>query len=198
MATSKTSSAAPGATASSGGIGRLLRPLLMLVILLLVAGLSVAGTWFFLHWQSGRDLSPVQLGVGASGQPGAVPGQPGAQPTTFVAPPAAPQPVPAPIFVPLEPFTATVEDQESERIVRVGITLRVSDEQTRTRIEKYLPEVRSRVLMVLSSQTPQSVRTPQGKADMARAIMQTINKPFSPIPDGQYVTDVLFTEFVVQ
>ncbi|SAI02887.1 flagellar basal body-associated protein FliL [Bordetella ansorpii] len=197
MATSKTSSAAPGAASSS--IGRLLRPLLMLVILLLVAGLSVAGTWFFLHWQSGRDLSPVQLGVGGvSGQTAAMPGQPGAQPTTFVAPPAAPQPVPAPIFVPLEPFTATVEDQESERIVRVGITLRVSDEQTRSRIEKYLPEVRSRVLMVLSAQTPQSVRTPQGKADMAKAIMQTINKPFSPIPDGQYVTDVLFTEFVVQ
>ncbi len=175
----------------------------MLVILLLVAGVSVAGTWFFLHWQGGRDLSPVQLGVGASGQPGAAVagqpgGQPGAQPTTFVAPPASPQPVPAPIFVPLEPFTATVEDQESERIVRVGITLRVSDEQTRTRIEKYLPEVRSRVLMVLSAQTPQTVRTPQGKADMAKTIMQTINKPFSPIPDGQYVTDVLFTEFVVQ
>jgi poly(3-hydroxybutyrate) depolymerase len=25
-----------------------------------------------------------------------------------------------------------------------------------------------------------------------------VNKPFSPIPDGQYVTDVLFTAFVVQ
>ncbi|ARP94298.1 flagellar basal body-associated FliL family protein [Bordetella genomosp. 13] len=196
MATTKIPSA-PRAASSSGGIGRLLRPLLMLLALLAVAAASVAATWFFMNWQAGRELSPVQIGVGGPGQAQAA-GAPGAQPTTFVPPPTAPVQVPAPIFIPLEPFTATVEDPESERIVRVGITLRVSDEQSRTRIEKYLPEVRSRVLMVLSAQTPQTVRTPQGKADMAKAIMAAVNKPFSPIPDGQYVSDVLFTEFVVQ
>lgn len=196
MATTKIPSA-PRAASSSGGIGRLLRPLLMLLALLAVAAASVAATWFFMNWQAGRELSPVQIGVGGQGQAQAA-GAPGAQPTTFVPAPTAPVQVPAPIFIPLEPFTATVEDPESERIVRVGITLRVSDEQSRTRIEKYLPEVRSRVLMVLSAQTPQTVRTPQGKADMAKAIMVAVNKPFSPIPDGQYVSDVLFTEFVVQ
>lgn len=195
MATTKTPSV-PRAASSSGGIGRLLRPLLMLLALLLVAAASIAGTWFFLHWQAGRELSPVQIGVGGQGQ--AVAAQPGAQPTTFVAPPAAPAQVPAPIFIPLEPFTATVEDPESERILRIGITLRVSDEQSRTRIEKYLPEVRSRVLMVLSAQTPQTIRTPQGKADIAKSVLTAVNRPFTPLPDGQYVTDVLFTEFVVQ
>ena len=37
--------------------------------------------------------------------------------------------------------------------MHVGLTLRVSDEQTRIRLEKYMPEVRSRILMVLSSQS---------------------------------------------
>jgi len=194
MVTSKISPAMSGAAASSGGLGRLVRPLFLLLLLLLVAGVSIAGTWFFLRWQAAHELSPVQLGVGAQGQAAMLTGR--AQETPVIAMPA--QPVPAPLFVPLAPFTATVEDQESERILRVGITLRVAEEQTRTRIEKYLPEVRSRVLMVLSSQTPQSVRTPQGKADMAQAIMSAINQPFAPIPDGQHVTDVLFTEFVVQ
>ena len=73
-----------------------------------------------------------------------------------------------------------------------------SDEQTRTRLEKYMPEVRSRILMVLSSQSPIGVQTQQGKTDMANAIKQAVNQPFSPLPDGQYVTDVLFTAFVVQ
>lgn len=106
--------------------------------------------------------------------------------------------VPAPIFVPIEAFTVTLQNADTERIMHVGLTLRVSDEQTRTRLEKYMPEVRSRILMVLSSQSPTGVQTQQGKTDMATAIKQAVNRPFSPLPDGQYVTDVLFTAFVVQ
>ncbi len=106
--------------------------------------------------------------------------------------------MPAPIFVPIEPFTVTLQNPDTERIMHVGLTLRVSDEQTRTRLEKYMPEVRSRILMVLSSQSPTGVQTQQGKTDMANAIKQAVNRPFSPLPDGQYVTDVLYTAFVVQ
>lgn len=186
----------------SGGLGRILRPLLALIVLLIVAAASAGATWFIAQRMQPQGGAPVQLGVGQvpGGQPGA--GQPGhgpqATPTTFVAPPAGPIAVPAPIFVPLEPFTVTLQNADTERIMHVGLTLRVSDDQTRTRLEKYMPEVRSRILMVLSSQSPIGVQTQQGKTDMVNAIKQAVNLPFSPLPDGQYVTDVLFTAFVVQ
>lgn len=209
MATSKTLSAPSGAK-TSGGIGRILRPILAILVLLLVAAASAGATWFITQrMQQPQPGAAVQLGVGQvpggqSGQPGQ-PGQPGqagqgpqATPTTFVAPPAGPIAVPAPIFVPIEAFTVTLQNADTERIMHVGLTLRVSDEQTRTRLEKYMPEVRSRILMVLSSQSPTGVQTQQGKTDMAAAIKQAVNRPFSPLPDGQYVTDVLFTAFVVQ
>ena len=61
-----------------------------------------------------------------------------------------------------------------------------------------MPEVRSRILMVLSSHRRPPCRPRKGKTDMANAIKQAVNRPFSPLPDGQYVTDVLFTAFVVQ
>ena len=202
MATTKPITAPSGAK-KSGGIG-ILRLLLGLLVLLLVAAASAGATWFITQrMQQPQAGAPVQLGVGQvpGGQPGQ-PGQPGqgpqATPTTFVAPPAGPIAVPAPIFVPIEAFTVTLQNAETERIMHVGLTLRVSDEQTRTRLEKYMPEVRSRILMVLSSQSPTGVQTQQGKTDMANAIKQAVNRPFSPLPDGQYVTDVLFTAFVVQ
>jgi flagellar FliL protein len=206
MATSKTLSAPSGAK-TSGGVGRILRPILAILVLLLVAAASAGATWFITQrMQQPQAGAAVQLGVGQvpGGQPGqpgqpAQPGQgPQAAPTTFVAPPAAPVAVPAPIFVPIEAFTVTLQNADTERIMHVGLTLRVSDEQTRTRLEKYMPEVRSRILMVLSSQSPTGVQTQQGKTDMATAIKQAVNRPFSPLPDGQYVTDVLFTAFVVQ
>ncbi|MGE8569204.1 MAG: flagellar basal body-associated protein FliL [Achromobacter sp.] len=202
MATTKPITAPSGAK-KSGGIG-ILRLLLGLLVLLLVAAASAGATWFITQrMQQPQAGAPVQLGVGQvpGGQPGQ-PGQPGqgpqATPTTFVAPPAGPIAVPAPIFVPIEAFTVTLQNAETERIMHVGLTLRVSDEQTRTRLEKYMPEVRSRILMVLSSQSPTGVQTQQGKTEMANAIKTAVNQPFSPLPDGQYVTDVLFTAFVVQ
>lgn len=208
MATSKPSPLPTrGAPSSrSGGLGRILRPLLAILVLLIVAAASAGATWFITQRMQPQSGANVQLGVGQTpaGQPGqpGQPSQPGqgpqATPTTFVAPPAGPVAVPSPIFVPIEPFTVTLQNPETERIMHVGLTLRVSDEQTRTRLEKYMPEVRSRILMVLSSQSPTGVQTQQGKTDMAAAIKQAVNRPFSPMPDGQYVTDVLFTAFVVQ
>ncbi|WP_313371677.1 flagellar basal body-associated protein FliL [Achromobacter animicus] len=214
MATIKPIPAPARDAKSSGGIGRILRPLLAILVLLLVAAASAGATWFITQrLQQPQGGAPVQLGVGQvpGGQPGQ-PGQPGqaggvqgqagqgpqATPTTFVAPSATPIAVPAPIFVPIEAFTVTLQNADTERIMHVGLTLRVSDEQTRTRLEKYMPEVRSRILMVLSSQSPTAVQTRQGKTDMITAIKQAVNRPFSPLPDGQYVTDVLFTAFVVQ
>ncbi|KGD92943.1 flagellar basal body protein FliL [Achromobacter sp. RTa] len=208
MATTKsTPLPARGASSSrSGGLGRILRPLLALLVLLIVAAASAGATWYITQRMQPQGAAPVQLGVGQV--PGGQPGQPGqagqpgqgpqAMPATFVAPPAGPIAVPSPIFVPLEPFTVTLQNPDTERIMHVGLTLRVNDEQTRTRLEKYMPEVRSRILMVLSSQSPIGVQTQQGKTDMVNAIKQAVNRPFSPLPDGQYVTDVLFTAFVVQ
>ena len=214
MATIKPIPAPARDAKSSGGIGRILRPLLAILVLLLVAAASAGATWFITQrLQQPQGRAPVQLGVGQvpggqpgqpgqPGQAGGVQGQPGqgpqATPTTFVAPSATPIAVPAPIFVPIEAFTVTLQNADTERIMHVGLTLRVSDEQTRTRLEKYMPEVRSRILMVLSSQSPTAVQTQQGKNDMVAAIKQAVNRPFSPLPDGQYVTDVLFTAFVVQ
>jgi flagellar FliL protein len=196
MATSKTPTLPSRSTLPirNSGSSRFLRPIIGLLVLLIVAAASVATTWMITtRSQRGAANSAVQINVGQPQQTVV-----GATPTTFVAPPQTPQAVPSPIFVPITPFTVTLQSADRERIVHVAMTLRVSDEQSRQRIEKYMPEVRSRVLMLLSAQTPESVQSPQGKVDLANALMKTVNKPFMPLPDGQYVTDVLFTEFVVQ
>ncbi|HTJ99262.1 MAG TPA: flagellar basal body-associated FliL family protein [Bordetella sp.] len=196
MATSKTPTLPSRSTLPirNSGSSRFLRPIIGLLVLLIVAAASVATTWMITtRSQRGAANSAVQINVGQPQQTVV-----GATPTTFVAPPQTPQAVPAPIFVPITPFTVTLQSADRERIVHVAMTLRVADEQSRQRIEKYMPEVRSRVLMLLSAQTPESVQSPQGKVDLANALMKTVNKPFTPLPDGQYVTDVLFTEFVVQ
>jgi|SRR5690606_21331049 Flagellar basal body-associated protein len=174
----------------TGGSGRFLKPLVALLALIIVAGASVAATWLIAtRTQQGQVAGPASPASAVSQ---------GAMPVTYTAPPSTPPAVPSPIFVALEPFTVTVQDPDSERVLHVGITLRVADQQSRDRIEKFMPEVRSRIVMLLSSLRPSDLQGSQGKVDLARAITASVNKPFSPLPDGQYVTDVLFTAFVVQ
>jgi flagellar FliL protein len=175
-------------TPNTGNASRIKRPLLGLLVLLLVSGASIATTWMITsrYQKQSATSSPLAMNVGE------------AQAAPAPPPPAPTYVFPSPIFLPIQAFTVTLTSEEAERILHVAITLRVGDEASRARIEKYMPEVRNRILMVLSAQGPQSVQTQKGKVDLAQALMQSVNKPFLPQPEPQTVSDVLFTEFVVQ
>jgi flagellar FliL protein len=226
MATIKTPLTAKAA-GGGGAFGRILRTLMWLLIVLVAIAAGGYGTWFFRRGKPEPMQNTLQMSLGKSPKPaparGAAPGQlpgqfsgqfsgqpPGAPaPAGFAPaqaaapppppPPAAPAALPTPIYVALDPVTVTVEDKDNnERLLHVAITLRVNDENTRARIEKFKPEVRSRLIGVLSSQTPQSVRSPEGRVAIAKGLIQELGKPFSQMYDGQYISDVLFTDFVVQ
>ena len=63
---------------------------------------------------------------------------------------AEPPPPPAPVFFALDTFTVNLGD--ADRVLYIGITLRMKDEATRSRLNEYLPEVRSRLLLLFSRQ----------------------------------------------
>ena len=52
--------------------------------------------------------------------------------------------VPSPVFYALDTFTVNLGD--ADRVLYIGVTLRLKDEATRSRLSEYLPEVRSRLL----------------------------------------------------
>jgi flagellar FliL protein len=112
--------------------------------------------------------------------------------------PAKPVPLPGPIFVPLEPFTVTLRDNDSSRILYVAITLRVADEDSRKLLGVYMPEVRNRVLLELSTQSPTAVQTPEGRTQLTKSLAKVLEVPYLPQPKGPRISNVLFTAFVVQ
>ena len=156
---------------------RFLRGLLVVLVLLAVSVSSAAGMWFW----TARNASDC--------------GSPADAPLTQV---EAPSPPPAPIFMSMEPFTVSLQSETMERMMHVRVNLRLKDDRTRDRLENYLPEVRNRVLMLLSAQAPATITTPKGKTALAQAINHVLTQPFSPLTDEQSIMDVLFTEFVVQ
>lgn len=107
-------------------------------------------------------------------------------------------PLPVPIFTPLEPFTVTVRNEQSQRILYVAITLRLANESSRRIVTEYMPEVRDRVLRKLSEQRPDHVQTPEGRQALVQILTSTLQDPYMPHNKGPDITSVLFTAFVVQ
>ena len=109
---------------------------------------------------------------------------------------AEPPPPPAPVFFALDTFTDNLGD--ADRVLYIGITLRMKDEATRSRLNEYLPEVRSRLLLLFSRQNAATLATEEGKQQLITAIKETLATPLVVGQPKQVVTDVLYTAFILR
>lgn len=107
-------------------------------------------------------------------------------------------PPPDPIFVALEPFTVNLQPNDRSRFLHVAMTLKVADAKSQQQLTKYLPEVRSRVLAVLSNRQSEVLLTAEEKAQLAGAIMAALNQPFAPNLAPSKIASVMFTTFMLQ
>ncbi|MDP3708540.1 MAG: flagellar basal body-associated protein FliL [Polaromonas sp.] len=106
--------------------------------------------------------------------------------------------VEAPIFLALEPFTVNLQPNGRSRFLHVAVTLKMTDSKSQSQVAQYLPEVRSRVLTVLSNRAADSLLTTEERALLADEIMGSLNQPFAANLPPQKIADVLFTTFMLQ
>jgi flagellar FliL protein len=149
------------------------RPLL--VILLVLITLVACGAAGYSWWQLKQHQSGTQ-------------------------PADKPQPPAAPVFMPLDTFTVNLmtPDNNPDRVLYIGLTLRLPDENTRRQLNDFLPEVRSRLLMLLSRQEAGQLSSEQGKQQLVAQIKDVLSPPLVKGQPKQVVSDVLFTAFILR
>lgn len=141
---------------------------LLLAVALLVLGGGGAAAWWYLKPAAKTD-APVR---------------------------EAPKP---PVFIVVEPFTVNLTPGEAgEQYLQVALTLQVADQTQVDRIKLYMPQVRSRVLMLLSSKKASEISSVEGKKKLSEEIIAQVALPFTPQGEPQVVSDVFFTSFVIQ
>ena len=99
--------------------------------------------------------------------------------------------------VPLEPFVVNLADPGGSHFLRVNLSLVVEDEEQALVFEESpvtKMKVRSAVLELLALQAADTLITPAGKTELKKAIAEAAGKAASEV----HITDVLFSEFVVQ
>jgi flagellar FliL protein len=106
--------------------------------------------------------------------------------------------VKAPVFLALEPFIVNLQSDSGEKYLQVQMTLKVPDEAQSNLIKSNSPQVKSRLIMLLSSKDAAELLTPDGKDKLIKEIVEQVNMPFTPKGDSQKVSDVFFTSFVIQ
>ena len=163
--------AAPPAKKKRG----LLKVLLLLTLLLGSAG---GGAWYFLQDQ----------------QPAAAP-KPGAA-KAATAKPVSSKP---PVFVTLEPFTVNLQHEDaSAQYLQVGLALKVTDSAFVDAVKLHMPEIRNRVLLLLSGKKASEISTSDGKKTLSTELTREIVQPLAGSVPAQGLDSVLFTSFVIQ
>ena len=112
---------------------------------------------------------------------------------TVAAVPQAP-----PVFFAIDPFTVNLQSDDGERYLHIGLTLKLTDPKTADQLKEHMPEIRSRILLLLSNKHPADLATPEGKTALIKEIPTQIALPFSAGGPSNNVEEVLFTDFVVQ
>jgi flagellar FliL protein len=111
---------------------------------------------------------------------------------------AVPEPEPEPTGVAtLEPFVVNLADPGGSRFLRVSLALVVENEEEANELGEN-PVVKSRIrsslIELLAQQTSTALVTPEGKAALKTAIKEHVAHAAHEVK----VSDVLFSEFVVQ
>ena len=99
-----------------------------------------------------------------------------------------------PALVPLAPFLVNLSGDQGQRYLRLVAHVEVRGDLAKDELEKHLPEVRNRLLFLLTSKTFADISSTQGKYDLQADITKNINETL----DGPFIRKTYFTEFIVQ
>ncbi len=80
-----------------------------------------------------------------------------------------------PTFVPLDPFTVNLRGDEGDHYLQVAIVLRVSDAKIGEGLKGFMPEIRHRINLMLSSKLPSELASTEGREILAATIVDETN-----------------------
>ena len=106
-----------------------------------------------------------------------------------------------PIFVNLEPLTLNLRkasENDDDRLLQLTITVQVGEKEHEELLKLYMPQVRNRMLLLLSSKSAAQIGDDEGKRQLMKDILAKLREPYSERGPEQRVMNVFLTSFVIQ
>ncbi len=167
-----------------------LLPVLLILVALVAVGGTAGGMYFFMI--KGKTDSP-EAAEQAAAAPAAESGHGGGHGG------AAAAPANAPMFVNISPFTVNVQSERRQpRLLYVGLSFQVGDKQTMDFLTQNMPQLRSRLLVLMAAQQAETLMTPAGKDALNAQIIGLFQTPLAVPQPPLNVVNILYTDFIVQ
>jgi flagellar FliL protein len=164
------------ASADAKPAGKMKLIVLIAVVVLLAVGLSVGGTWFFLHKSDGAADAEAH----AEAEP-AVPLKQAA------------------IYEELVPaFVVNFKHQGRARYMQVSVALMARDQVALDALKVHMPVLRNRLVMLFSGQDFAALMTPVGKEMLRQQATASVQELAEKETGKPTVEQVLFTNIVLQ
>jgi len=103
-----------------------------------------------------------------------------------------------PIYVTMEPLTVNLQGEGRPKFLHMGMALKVRNAQASAQLLEYMPELRSRVLLLLSNRSPDALMGTDDRVRLAEEIRTELNRPLGDNLPAQGVVGISFNTFVVQ
>jgi len=84
------------------------------------------------------------------------------------------------------------------QVIKLAISVMASDQKVIDAVIQHDPVIRNNLLMILSSEDPEKLKTAKGKAALQLAIKEEINKVLDSMKVSSTVNAVFFTDLVMQ
>lgn len=104
----------------------------------------------------------------------------------------------SPVFVYLETFTVNLQSEHGDQHLQTNLTLKMEDSSAADLIKLHMPEVRNRILLLLSGKAASQISGIEGKKKLASELLAEIKQSPGENSLGHAVQSVLFTSFVIQ
>jgi flagellar protein FliL len=80
-----------------------------------------------------------------------------------------------PVFVSMEPFTVNLQAEAAEQFLQVAATLKVQGKEVEEKVKSHTPEIRHKVLLLLSSKKASEISPTEGREQLAEDLRREIN-----------------------
>lgn len=151
--------------------------LIIALVVVLLAGIGGGAAWYFLRAKeppeaAGKDAKETKDAKHVDTKP--------------------------PTFVTLEPFTVNLQVEATERYLQAGIIYQVSDQKTVDAMKLYMPIIRNRILMLLSSKLPSEISTLEGKKKLVGELIAVARESIPGTTPERGIDSAFLSSFVIQ
>jgi len=101
-----------------------------------------------------------------------------------------------PVYMPIDTLTVNLKD--SRQYLQLTITLQLKNGEDSALVKLYMPQVRTRALIILASKKPEDVISSEGKLALLEELKTITEKPFTEKLEPIEILDVAFTSFIIQ